>query len=151
VVTNGLKRWRFASAAKPGPLALARANACMACHGVTNKIVGPALSDIAVKYKGDAAAAARLAAKVKGGSSGAWGPVPMPAQGHVTEVFLAVLVDCILGGAIYAPPGPERGPSPADKSSKSTWREVHEENSSSGNPRPGRVHGRRRRAPGKDA
>ncbi|HEY0491231.1 MAG TPA: c-type cytochrome [Telluria sp.] len=88
-----------AAAAKPGALALAKANACMACHGVSNKIVGPALSDIAAKYKGDAAAAARLAAKVKGGSSGAWGPVPMPAQGHVKDEDIAVMVEWILGGA----------------------------------------------------
>lgn len=88
-----------AKAAKPGGLALAKANACMACHGVSNKIVGPALSDIAAKYKGDAAAAARLAAKVKGGSSGAWGPVPMPAQAHVKDADIAVMVEWILGGA----------------------------------------------------
>ena len=88
-----------APAAKPGGLALAKANACMACHGVSNKIVGPALSDIAAKYKGDAAAAARLAAKVKGGSSGAWGPVPMPAQGHLKDGDIAVMVEWILGGA----------------------------------------------------
>ena len=88
-----------APAAKPGALALAKANACMACHGVSNKIVGPALADIATKYKGDAAAPARLAAKVKGGSSGAWGPVPMPAQGHVKDEDIAVMVAWILGGA----------------------------------------------------
>ncbi|MBZ2209596.1 c-type cytochrome [Massilia soli] len=88
-----------AAPAKPGALALAKANACMACHGVSNKIVGPALSDIAAKYQGDAGAAARLAAKVKGGSSGAWGPVPMPAQGHVKDADIAVMVEWILGGA----------------------------------------------------
>ncbi|RJG19165.1 c-type cytochrome [Massilia cavernae] len=87
------------AAAKPGGLALAKANACMACHGVSNKILGPALADIAAKYKGDAAAATRLAAKVKGGSSGAWGPVPMPAQGHIKDDDIAVMVEWILGGA----------------------------------------------------
>ncbi|MCC6071005.1 c-type cytochrome [Massilia sp. GCM10020059] len=88
-----------APAARPGGLALAKANACMACHGVSNKIVGPALSDIAAKYKGDASAAARLAAKVKGGSAGAWGPVPMPAQAHLKDADIAVMVEWILGGA----------------------------------------------------
>lgn len=80
-------------------LALARQNSCMACHGVSNKIVGPALSDIAARYKGDSAAVARLAAKVKGGSSGAWGPVPMPPQAHVKDEDVALMVRWILGGA----------------------------------------------------
>ena len=88
-----------AAAPKPGGLALAKANACMACHGVSNKIVGPALSDIAAKYQGDAAAATRLAAKVKGGSSGVWGPLPMPAQGHLKDEDIAVMVAWILDGA----------------------------------------------------
>lgn len=88
-----------AAAPVPAGLTLAKANACMACHGVSNKIVGPALTDIAAKYKGDAAAAERLAAKVKGGSSGVWGPVPMPAQGHVKNEDIAVMVAWILGGA----------------------------------------------------
>lgn len=84
---------------KPGALALAKANACMGCHGVNNKIVGPAFSDIAKKYKGDPAAPVRLAAKVKGGSSGVWGPVPMMAQGHVKDEDIAVIVQWLLGGA----------------------------------------------------
>ena len=88
-----------APAAKPAGLALAKANACMACHGVSNKIVGPSLADIAGKYKGDGAAAARLAGKVKGGSTGAWGPIPMPAQAHMKDEDVAVIVEWILGGA----------------------------------------------------
>jgi cytochrome c len=84
---------------KPGALALAKGNACMACHGVSNKIVGPALSDIAAKYQGDAGAPAYLAGKIKGGSSGVWGPIPMPAQGHVKDEDIAVMVKWILGGA----------------------------------------------------
>lgn len=88
-----------APAVKRGALALANANACMGCHGVNNKIVGPALSDIGAKYMGDADAPARLAAKVKGGSSGAWGSVAMPAQGHVKDEDIALMVAWILGGA----------------------------------------------------
>lgn len=85
--------------ANPNPQALAKQFACMACHGVGNKIVGPALRDIAVKYKGDAAAAQRLAGKVKAGSAGAWGPVPMPAQGHLKDEDIAAIVGWILDGA----------------------------------------------------
>jgi cytochrome c len=88
-----------ASRAPAGGQALAKQNACMACHGVGNKIVGPALRDIAAKYKGDTAAAQRLAAKVKAGSAGAWGPVPMPAQVHLKDEDVAVMVGWILDGA----------------------------------------------------
>jgi cytochrome c551/c552 len=88
-----------AGKAAASPLALARQNACMACHGVGNKIVGPALRDIAAKYKGDAAAAQRLAGKVKAGSAGAWGPVPMPAQAHLKDEDIAAIVGWILDGA----------------------------------------------------
>ena len=85
--------------APAGGHALAKQNACMACHGVGNKIVGPALRDIAARYKGDAAAAQRLAAKVKTGSAGAWGPVPMPAQAHLKDEDIAAMVGWILDGA----------------------------------------------------
>jgi len=87
------------ASAGAGALALAKQNACMACHGVGNKIVGPALRDIAAKYKGDAGAAQRLAGKVKAGSSGSWGPVPMPAQAHLKDEDIAAIVGWILDGA----------------------------------------------------
>ncbi|MCZ6797305.1 MAG: cytochrome C biogenesis protein CcsA, partial [Gammaproteobacteria bacterium] len=41
--------------------ALARSKNCLACHGIDNKIVGPAFKDVAAKYKGDASAVATLA------------------------------------------------------------------------------------------
>lgn len=58
-------------------LALANSKACMACHNVDNKIIGPAFKEIAAKYAGDAAT---IAASIKNGSTGKWGPVPMPAN-----------------------------------------------------------------------
>lgn len=64
--------------------ALAKSKACLSCHAVDKKIVGPAFKDVAAKYKGDAGAAAALATKIKNGTKGTWGPVPMPAQ-NVTE------------------------------------------------------------------
>ena len=47
-------------------------------------MVGPAFKDVAAKYKGQAGAEAMLAGKIKNGTKGVWGPVPMPAQ-NVTE------------------------------------------------------------------
>lgn len=78
---------------------LAKQNNCMACHGVSNKIVGPAFTDIAAKYKGDAGAKAALMAKVHKGTSGTWGPIPMPPQAQVKEQDLETIVAWILGGA----------------------------------------------------
>ncbi|MCL2523515.1 MAG: c-type cytochrome [Betaproteobacteria bacterium] len=64
--------------------ALAKAKNCMSCHTVDKKLVGPAYKEVAAKYKGDAGAAATLAAKVKAGGKGNWGQVPMPPN-NVTE------------------------------------------------------------------
>ncbi|RJG05688.1 cytochrome C [Noviherbaspirillum cavernae] len=81
------------------PLGLAKQYACVACHGVSNKIVGPGFNEIAAKYKSDKSADATLFTKVKNGSSGAWGPVPMPAQAHVKDEDIKMLVNWILAGA----------------------------------------------------
>lgn len=88
-----------ATPAKPDGLAIAKQYACVACHGVNNKIIGPGFNEIAAKYKGDAGATAGLAAKIKNGSSGTWGPIPMPAQAHVKDDDIKTLVAWILNGA----------------------------------------------------
>jgi cytochrome c len=76
--------------------ALARAKGCLACHSVDKKIVGPALKDIAAKYKGDAGAVDALAAKVKTGGKGVWGPIPMPPNATLSDDELKKLVGWIL-------------------------------------------------------
>ncbi|QRQ83820.1 c-type cytochrome [Cupriavidus oxalaticus] len=53
-------------------------NACLSCHSVTQKVVGPAYHEVAVRYKNDAQAQAKLETSIRGGSSGKWGAVPMP-------------------------------------------------------------------------
>jgi cytochrome c551/c552 len=58
-------------------LALAQKNNCMACHAVDKKILGPSFQDIAKKHAGKTD---YLAAKIKSGGAGVWGPIPMPAQ-----------------------------------------------------------------------
>jgi cytochrome c len=84
--------------AKSG-LDLAKAAACTACHGVSERIVGPGFREVSTKYAGDAAAAARLTAKLKTGGSGAWGPTPMPAQPQLKDADARALVQWILNGA----------------------------------------------------
>ncbi len=80
-------------------LALAKKSGCTACHGVSNKIVGPGFNDVAAKYKGNAGAPATLTAKVKSGGSGVWGPVPMPPQAQVKDDDVKTLVSWVLAGA----------------------------------------------------
>jgi cytochrome c551/c552 len=76
--------------------ALAKSKNCLACHGIDNKIVGPALKDIAAKYKGDASAVATLAAKVKNGGGGVWGAIPMPPNGTISEAEAEILIKWVL-------------------------------------------------------
>ncbi|HWJ96059.1 MAG TPA: c-type cytochrome, partial [Telluria sp.] len=64
---------------------LAKSKNCMACHAVANKVVGPAYKDVAAKYAGQKDAENKLVQKVMKGGSGAWGPVPMPANPQVSE------------------------------------------------------------------
>jgi len=75
---------------------LIKKNGCSACHANDKKVVGPAYVDVAAKYKGDAGAAAKLAAKVKAGGSGVWGPVPMPPNPSVSDADLKTIVTYIL-------------------------------------------------------
>ena len=78
---------------------IASKNACMGCHAVDKKVVGPAYKDIAAKYKGQADAVDKLAKKVKAGGSGVWGPVPMPANAAISEADAKTVVKWILDGA----------------------------------------------------
>lgn len=79
--------------------ALAQKNACMACHTVDKKLVGPAFKEIAKKYAGQADAQAQLAKSIKAGGAGKWGPIPMPAQAALSEADAGTLAAWILAGA----------------------------------------------------
>lgn len=57
---------------------LAQKKNCMACHATDKKIVGPSYKDVAAKYAGQKDIVAKLAEKIQKGSTGVWGPVPMP-------------------------------------------------------------------------
>ena len=75
---------------------LAKKHACFACHTVDKKMVGPSYKDVAAKYRNDKAAAGRLAEKVKNGSQGTWGNVPMPPNSAVPDADIKALVSWIL-------------------------------------------------------
>jgi cytochrome c len=78
---------------------LAKKYNCLACHQIDKKLVGPSYQDVAAKYKGQADAADKLAAKVKAGGVGVWGQVPMPPNPTVPDADLKALVTWILGMA----------------------------------------------------
>jgi cytochrome c len=78
---------------------MAKKNACMACHAVDKKMVGPSYNDVAKKYGSQKDAAATLAKSIKAGGSGKWGPVPMPAQAALSEADSLTLAKWILAGA----------------------------------------------------
>ena len=75
---------------------LAKKHACLACHAIDKKLVGPAYKDVAAKYRGDASAEAKLVDKVKKGSQGTWGQVPMPPNSNVPDADVRALVKWIL-------------------------------------------------------
>lgn len=76
--------------------ALAQKYNCTACHLPKGKSVGPSYQDIARKYAGQKDAVAKLSVKVKKGSSGVWGSVPMPPTPQISAADLATLNSWIL-------------------------------------------------------
>jgi len=87
----------YANAADEAAMkALAQKSACMSCHGMDKKIVGPGYKEVAAKYKGDKGAEAMLAAKVKAGGKGVWGEIPMPPNAAVSDADAKALVNWIL-------------------------------------------------------
>ncbi|MGB2816602.1 MAG: c-type cytochrome [Burkholderiaceae bacterium] len=112
--TRGIDTTRYdpsATAAKAAPVAVAAApaaadpkalvtkNACTACHGMTNKVVGPGFTEVAAKYQGKADAEAYLVKKIKSGGEGVWGAVPMPPQATLKDDEAQVIARWIAAGA----------------------------------------------------
>jgi cytochrome c len=71
---------------------------CVACHTVDKKLVGPSFGEVAKKNKGNKAAAAAIAKKVREGGSGAYGQIPMPpnAKDKISDDDLKSLVEWVL-------------------------------------------------------
>ena len=78
---------------------LAKQNACLGCHAVDKKIVGPSFQSVAKKYQHDQNAPTFLKNKIAKGGSGSWGVVPMPANTKLSDADLSLMVGWILRGA----------------------------------------------------
>ena len=75
---------------------LAEKSGCLACHGQKQRLIGPSLAEIALRYRNDSGAEMRLLAKVRTGGQGAWGNVPMPPQPQLQESDIRSLIRWIL-------------------------------------------------------
>jgi cytochrome c len=79
--------------------ALMKANACLSCHAVDTRRVGPSFHDIAKRYKDKAGSLDKLMKKVRDGGSGVWGPIPMPPHPSLDQADIQSMVQWILDGA----------------------------------------------------
>ena len=79
--------------------ALLNQHSCTACHGINSKIVGPGFNEVAAKHHGKAGVQAYLVEKIKQGSTGVYGAIPMPAQPQVSDADAAAIAAWIATGA----------------------------------------------------
>jgi cytochrome c len=83
---------------------------CFACHAVDKKLVGPAYSWVAFRYKGDKEAKEKLVAKIKNGGAGNWnaytGGAPMTPHPQLSEEQLETMAKWVLSQAPVEPPKP---------------------------------------------
>ena len=84
------------AASAQADLALADKSTCLNCHAMEKKLVGPAFTAIAAKYRGQPDAAVLLASKVEKGGQGVWGPVPMPAMAYLPKDDVQAIVNWIV-------------------------------------------------------
>jgi len=71
-------------------------NACVACHTLDKRVVGPSFREVATKFAGDGDAAGKLAKKIREGGAGNWGNVPMPPHPQLSDADLQQMVGWIL-------------------------------------------------------
>jgi cytochrome c551/c552 len=69
-------------------------NRCTGCHALEQKIVGPAFREVARRY--NAGDAETLAVKIREGTQGTWGSVPMPPNPGVGEADARRLAGWVL-------------------------------------------------------
>jgi S-disulfanyl-L-cysteine oxidoreductase SoxD len=72
--------------------------ACIACHSMDSKLVGPSFKDIAAKQGKRVDATTYLAGKIKNGGQGVYGQIPMPAQ-SLSETEAAKVAQWLAQGA----------------------------------------------------
>jgi cytochrome c551/c552 len=85
-----------ASVAKVDAMALFQSNACLSCHAIDHKVVGPAFHDVAARYANDPQALAKVTSSIQHGGAGKWGNIPMPPFAQLSPDDLQTLATFIL-------------------------------------------------------
>lgn len=89
-----------AAAREPGaPRDVLANNGCVGCHAIGAKVIGPSFRDVAKRHGARPDAAGYLTERIRSGSSGAWGDIPMPPQAHVSAEDLAKVARWLAQGA----------------------------------------------------
>lgn len=79
-----------------GGLALATRHACVSCHALEHRLVGPSFLEIGARYRSAPDATGALVSRMKAGGAGTWGTVAMPPQAHVGDADLEALARWIV-------------------------------------------------------
>jgi len=75
---------------------LAQKNGCFACHSMKLRVVGPSFNEVSIKYDHANNTKKILMKKIKNGSRGNWGNVPMIAHPKISDKDLDTMVTWIL-------------------------------------------------------
>lgn len=75
---------------------LAQKNGCFACHSMKLRVVGPSFNEVSNKYDLANNTKKILMKKIKNGSRGNWGNVPMIAHPKISDKDLDTMVTWIL-------------------------------------------------------
>jgi cytochrome c len=89
----------LASASAQASPELARKHACMGCHAVDQKVVGPAFAEVGQRYAKTPAAVELLSKTIRSGSKGAWGDMPMPPQPQLSAEDAEALARWVMSAA----------------------------------------------------
>jgi cytochrome c551/c552 len=79
-----------------GAQATLAANGCLGCHAPDHTVVGPSFHDVALRYRDQADAKAKLAASIRAGGSGRWGEPMMPPFTTLSDAQAASLAAFVL-------------------------------------------------------
>lgn len=77
-------------------LTLARNKACMSCHSLDKKVVGPSFQDIAIKYQSNPNAVKIGVTAITKGVKGNWGTVAMPPNKMATAAEAETLAKWVM-------------------------------------------------------
>jgi len=84
--------------AQTAPGELAAAAGCNGCHQLEQKMLGPSYLAVAERYRGQQDAPDQVFKRMRDGSQGVWGNVPMPPVGQdtLTDEELRAVIDWVL-------------------------------------------------------